>query len=542
MMGSAPSIVGTGILLADDPKGRLKSVRDGLEAEGIPVHFVRGGQEALRALREGAFGIVALPERFDDAIGAALLRKAARRGDGFLPVLLTETRGTPATDELPKDTIVLPIDNAAEITSTLAVAYRQRLRSPALDRIVGETERIRQIKQVIRQVAPTKLNVLVTGESGTGKELVALAVHELSPRRGAPFVAVNAGALPEGVLESELFGHERGSFTGAHAQRAGRFEIADKGTLFLDEIGDMPQDIQVKLLRVLEESRFLRVGGTRNIEVDVRLVTATNRNLEEAVESGRFRHDLYFRLNVINIEVPPLRERRADIPLLIAEFVKRIASENDLRPIQFSREGIEVLAAYHWPGNIRELRNVIEKMAVLYAGREIGPDQIEQALGNRFRRGANLPALVGARSEEADRELIYRTLLSLRAEIAEIRALLARRPEGAPAHRDAARTDLRDAGPGAPAVHEGFAYRGELGEEVMSEIVPVDAVVSDAGDLGSVTAREIPLSLAELERDAIVRALRRTHGNRRRAAALLGMGERTLYRKLHEYSLVRRAD
>jgi DNA-binding NtrC family response regulator len=458
-------------------------------------------------------------------------------------VLLTETRGSHTTDELPKDTIVLPIENAAEITSTLAVAYRQRLRSPALDRIVGETERIRQIKQVIRQVAPTKLNVLVTGESGTGKELVAQAIHELSPRRAAPFVAVNAGALPEGVLESELFGHERGAFTGAHSQRAGRFEIADKGTLFLDEIGDMPQDIQVKLLRVLEESRFLRVGGTRNIEVDVRLITATNRDLEEAVEAGRFRHDLYFRLNVINIEVPPLRERRADIPLLITEFVTRIARENDLRPIQFSREGIEQLAAYHWPGNIRELRNVIEKIAVLYAGREVGPDQIVQALGNRFRRGANLPALVGARSDEADRELIYRTLLSLRAEIAEIRAMLARQPESAAVHRNVTRADLREAGEGAPSVHERFGYRGDLGAEIMSEVVPEDAVVADTGEPGSgLTAREIPLSLAELERDAIVRALRRTHGNRRRAAALLGMGERTLYRKLHEYSLVKRAD
>jgi len=527
-----------GVLLADDGSGRLQAVRAGLEGEGIPVRFARGGQEVLKAMREERFSIVALPERLDESLGAALLRKIARRGDDFVPVLITETKLAEPLDDLPHDTIVLPVENAAEITSILAAAYRQRLRSPALDRIVGETERLRQIKQVIRQVAPSKLNVLVTGESGTGKELVAHAIHELSPRRNAPFVAVNAGALPEGVLESELFGHEKGSFTGAHAARAGRFEIADKGTLFLDEIGEMPQDIQVKLLRVLEESRFLRVGGARSIEVDVRLVTATNRNLEESVEAGRFRHDLYFRLNVINIEVPPLRERRADIPLLAAEFVRRVARENDLRPIQFTREGIETLTAYHWPGNIRELRNVIEKIAVLYAGREIGPQNIEEALGSRFRRGANLPAVVAQSAEEADRELVYRTLLALRAEVAEIRALLARR--GIVPGDRAATTVAASAPIGDAPVAEDIGYRSVRGEEIAPEIVAEDAIVSesDAGPAG--TGREGTLSLAELERDAIVRALRRTRGNRRRAAALLGMGERTLYRKLHEYGLVRR--
>ncbi|MFN0149483.1 MAG: sigma-54 dependent transcriptional regulator [bacterium] len=533
-----------GVLLADDGSGRLAAVRDGLESEGIPVRFVRGGHDVLKALREERFSIVALPERLDETLGATLLRKGARRGDDFLPVLITEAKGSGAYEDLPHDAIILPIENASEITSTLAVAYRQRLRSPALDRIVGETERIRQIKQVIRQVAPTKLNILVTGESGTGKELVAQAIHESSPRRGAPFVAVNAGAIPEGVLESELFGHEKGSFTGAHAMRAGRFELADKGTLFLDEIGEMPQDIQVKLLRVLEESRFLRVGGTRSIEVDVRLITATNRNLEQSVEAGRFRHDLYFRLNVINIEVPPLRERRADVPLLAAEFVRRVARENDLRPIQFNREAIETLTAYHWPGNIRELRNVIEKIAVLYAGREIGPQNIEEALGSRFRRGANLPVLVGKPSEEADRELVYRTLLALRAEVAEIRALLARsgilRGERS-ASAIAADAPVRTVD-GAPLSGD-IGYRGVLGEEVSTDLDAEEAIISesDSGFAGNAGAgREDTLSLAELERDAIVRALRRTRGNRRRAAALLGMGERTLYRKLHGYGLVKR--
>jgi DNA-binding NtrC family response regulator len=243
------------ILLADDPAGRLDAVRRGLEEEGIPVRFVHGGQEVLRALREGSYPIVAVPEALEETHGERLLRKGARRGEALLPVLLREPDAGPAPTDLPPDTIVLPIDETAEIVSTLAAAYRQREVSRALDLIVGETEPIRQIKQIVRQIAPTKLNVLLTGESGTGKELVARAIHDLSPRRGGPFVAVNAGALPEGVLESELFGHEKGAFTGAHAARAGRFELANKGTLFLDEIGEMPANIQVKLLRVLEEAR-----------------------------------------------------------------------------------------------------------------------------------------------------------------------------------------------------------------------------------------------------------------------------------------------
>jgi DNA-binding NtrC family response regulator len=521
----------------------MGAVRDALEAEGVPVHFVRGGQEALKAMREATYAIVAFPERLGETTGSTLLRKGARRGDSFLAVLLKEPGTEVPRSDLPPDTVILPIDNAAEIASTISGAFRERLGDAALDRIVGESERIRQIKQVIRQVAPTKLNVLITGESGTGKELVALAIHELSPRHGAPFVAVNAGALPEGVLESELFGHERGAFTGAHAMRPGRFELADRGTLFLDEIGDMPADIQVKLLRVLEESRFLRVGGTRNIEVDVRLITATNKNLEEAVEAGRFRHDLYFRLNVIHIEIPPLRERRSDIPLLTAAFVTSVARANDLRPIHFGKAAIDLLVSYYWPGNIRELRNLVEKLAVLHAGREVGPELVEEAFGRRFRRGANLPALVGGGSQEADRELIYRTLLSLRAEMAEIKALLAAhglaargahgglQPAGS---LSAGREDTLD----EPDSTARYRVAERPGGAILPDADMVDAIVADGGD--AAPAREAPLGIAELERDAIQRALRRTRGNRRKAAALLGMGERTLYRKLREYGLVER--
>ncbi len=528
------------VLLADDPSGRLEDVRRGLEEEGVPVRFVRGAQETLKALREGVYSIVAIPERLGDAHGHTLIRKGARRGDGPLPILLRDPSSGAVPDDLPPDTIVLSIDNRAEIVSTIAGAFRERLGSAALDSIAGETEEIRQMKQVIRQVAPTKLNVLITGESGTGKEIVARAIHDLSPRRAAPFIAVNAGALPEGVLESELFGHEKGAFTGAHAVRAGRFELANRGTLFLDEIGDMPANIQVKLLRVLEESRFLRVGGMRNIEVDVRLIAATNVDLEAAVDAGRFRRDLFFRLNVIHIGIPPLRERRDDIPILAARFVDSVAREHDLRPVRFTDEAMRLLIAHHWPGNIRELKNLIEKTAVLYAGRDVGPELIEQTFGRRIRRGGNLPAILGAPHEESDREVIYRTLLAIRAEIAELRAAIAAQSARGSA---GARVEPRAGSEDAPA----------LGEAVE----PIEADDSFAGGPGggsdagagggadgaggAAAGREPPLLLGDLERDAIVRALRRTSGNRRRAADLLGIGERTLYRKIREYGLERRS-
>jgi DNA-binding NtrC family response regulator len=525
------------ILLGGDPPNLVAEVRDALERDGVPVHLVRGAEEALKALREAPYVIVAFAERLADLHGETLLRKAARRGGKHLSVLLRAAGTAPIPADLPPDTMVLALDNPTEVVATLAAAYREQLGEAALGQIVGDTEAIRQIKQTIRQVAPTKLNVLITGESGSGKEVVARAIHELSPRRAAPFVAVNAGALPEGVLESELFGHEKGAFTGAHAARAGRFELAHRGTLFLDEIGDMPPHIQVKLLRVLEESRFLRVGGMRNIEVDVRLVAATNVELEAAVEAGRFRRDLFFRLNVIHIDVPPLRERRDDIPLLVATFVRGVAREHDLRPVRFSNEAMSLLIAHHWPGNIRELKNLVEKAAVLYAGRDIGPEMIEATFGRRIRRGANLPAPLGALGAgrgEPDQELVYRTLLALRAEVAEIRALLAARGLSETGDAGAGRAL---AGGAARPVGDEVPFERHGGVAADEEVVePIDADVADEGD----AERESTVSLTELERDAIARALRRTGGNRRRAARLLGVGERTLYRKIREYRLAGR--
>jgi len=233
------------------------------------------------------------------------------------------------------------------------------------ENIIAKSPKMRQVIEVIKVVAKSNATVLITGETGTGKELVAQAIHSQSHRRGKPFVAVSCAALPETLLESELFGHEKGSFTGAYAQKKGKFEVANRGTLFLDEIGEMSANIQVHLLRVLEEKGFTRVGGNEPIKVDVRVISATNRDIKEAVASGQFREDLYYRLNVVNIELPPLRERKEDIPLLAQHFLNKFALDNHKEVTGFSPEATDFLLRYDWPGNIRELENAIERAVIL---------------------------------------------------------------------------------------------------------------------------------------------------------------------------------
>jgi sigma-54 dependent transcriptional regulator, flagellar regulatory protein len=249
---------------------------------------------------------------------------------------------------------------------------------PADTLIIGDSHVIRELRYLIRAVAPSAASVIITGPSGSGKEMVARALHAESERGDKPYVAVNTGAIPRDLLESELFGHEKGSFTGAIAQKRGRFEEADGGTLFLDEIGDMPADMQVKLLRVLEERSVQRVGGRGEIAVDTRIVSATHRNIEEAIGAGRFREDLFYRLAVFPIALPSLAERREDVPLLIAHFLK-LAGE----PMGFTQDAIDCLVAHDWPGNVRELRNVVERAAILFRGRTVGAEQVEMVLGRR---------------------------------------------------------------------------------------------------------------------------------------------------------------
>ena len=375
--------------------------------------------------------------------------------------------------------------------------------------IIGESPAIQEVLVKIEQMAPVSSTVLIEGESGTGKELVARGIHDLSPRRSKPFIAVNCAAIPDTLLESELFGHEKGAFTGATERRLGRFELADGGTIFLDEVGEMAPVTQVKLLRVLEDRTFFRVGGVQPITVDVRVTAATNKSLKEEVSLGRFRDDLYYRLNVLSIYLPPLRERKADIPLLVRRFIAEFAAAHD-RPFRgITPEALQILVDADWPGNIRQLRNLVESMVVLAPEGEIRAEDIPREIRER---GRGLPMrLAGATREVAGQELefIFRSLVELKLQVEELRRRLDEHPQ---------RVEVIEVGPGSTTL-------GPV-TSVDAEPVPEDEVVYRRG-----------MTMAEVERATIEAALRETKGNRRKAAEVLGIGERTLYRKIKEYAI-----
>ena len=361
----------------------------------------------------------------------------------------------------------------------------------ALDLILGESFAIKQLKSLIQQVASTDITVLIAGESGTGKELVANALHNLSPRWKHNIVTVNCGAIPEGIFESEIFGHEKGSFTSADRRRNGYFETADKGTLFLDEIGEMPLQVQVKLLRVLETGRFLRVGGSEEVQVDVRVIAATNKNLGMEVTQRRFRQDLYYRLKAVNITIPPLRERAEDIPLLIEHFTGEFAGKNQRQKPIFDSGSIDVMQRHYWEGNVRELKNFVESIIALSPRDHISIEDVLFHL-SEARSGSNLPILAPRPPNDFDQQLIYRTLLELRQDVNQIKDLLQR-------------------------------LLLQRSEEIIYPFTNVEEVEA--------------YSLDVVERDQIRRTLADFNGNRRKAAQVLGIGERTLYRKIKQYGI-----
>lgn len=399
--------------------------------------------------------------------------------------------------------------------------------------LYGESEAVREVLVKIEQIAPVTSTVLIEGESGTGKELVARSIHTLSPRRAKPFIAVNVGALPETLLESELFGHEKGAFTGAAERRLGRFELADGGTLFLDEVGDIPHSTQVKLLRVLEERHVTRVGGTQSIPIDVRVVAATNRPLKEGVERGAFRSDLYYRLNVLAMYLPPLRARRSDIVLLVRRFVQEFSQRHSREFRGITPEAMQALVDYYWPGNVRELRNLVESMVVLSHGRAIGLDDIPKPIRDQGPQRM-LPVHVGPVLREGERasgrelEFIVRSLVELKLQVEELRRRV-----------DDDRDLLSQVSQlGAQALGAGAAVglpprAGSLVEGGLAwGLEPPSAVAS-----ANVVTVAPGMTMAQIERASIEAALRETRGNRRKAADRLDIGERTLYRKLKEYGI-----
>ena len=500
------------VLIVDDHESTRETLSDVVKKSGQTPLTAKNGQEAFDLLDEHEIDVVLTDLRLPDLDGLEIVDRVKRDLPGVPVVLITahgsEEVAVSAMKRGAADYLSKPLDLnrlRAVLEGAIRVRglhieniglHRELDARTALAEIVGGSEKMRAIKESIRQVAPTNASVLIQGDNGTGKELVANAIYAASERVGKPFVKVAVAALPRDLLESELFGHEKGAFTGAHRQRKGRFELANRGTLFLDEIAAMPPETQIKLLRVLQEREFERVGGTETIRTDIRLICATNEDLEAGMEEGRFRQDLYYRINVIHIHIPPLRERVEDIPLLARHFVEQFpARDGSVREI-----APEVMAAFRrhdWPGNVRELRNLIERLCITASGPRI---ELEHAL-------RDLPP-------------------SVRAGV----------PESVPAARSSLRNDLskgsgRFGGAGSGLRRRpGDAAEPSGGRDFAGK--PEDAP-RDSLDGSSLAG----ISLGDLERSAIEATLSAEGGNKTRTAKILGIGLKTLYRKIERYGI-----
>ena len=515
-----------------DPEYAVRADRT-LAGAGLDVEIV----DSLKEIRDRVLGasseaLIVLTGGLSETTTREFLRDV---GEASAPVAILALADEGERDRFERyrrlgvdELLLKPFD--AEELAVISRRLLARERLVGRTQIVGRSQAMQVVLERVAQFAPVNSTVLVEGESGTGKELIARAIHDLSPRSGRPFIPVNCAALTESLLESELFGHEKGAFTGATSLRKGRFEIAHRGTLFLDEVGEMALATQVKLLRVLEEKEFMRVGGSSPIQVDVRVIAATNKDLEAAVQAGEFRRDLYYRLNVLNVRVPPLRERREDIPLLIHHFVQRFCRENDRRFVGITDESMAILQNYDWPGNVRELRNLVESMLVLTPGTKIRPKDIPAEIYGRAHPGRLLPVPLGGPGDadqpegqrlEALLGYVYR---DLKAELDDLRR----------GHSEL-RGLVQNVGREVSWVRA-VEVEGEQEGSRRSEAPGRKDAEESPGD-GREARFRVGMSLEDLERMAIAGTLEAVGGNRRRAAEMLGIGERTLYRKIKEYEL-----
>jgi DNA-binding NtrC family response regulator len=479
------------VVVVDDETGSRESMAIALERAGWPTRTFDEAGKALEFLEHAPSVRLAICDlRMPVMDGLAFLNEIRQRDLDVAVLLVTAFGSIESAVEAMRvgadDYLTKPVDlyelrkrvanllenrHLKEEVSQLRQMLDKRY---GFESLVGRSASMEHLFEQMRLVAPTRSNVLIIGESGTGKELVANALHRASPRRDERFLAINCGAIPSDILESELFGHERGSFTGAVARKIGKFELAHKGTLFLDEISELYPELQVKLLRVLEDRRIMRVGGSDLLDVDFRLVAATNRDLEREIESGKFREDLYYRLKVVTLRIPPLRDRPGDIPLLLEHFLGQLSHEHGKTPRRLSSEALAILTAYPWPGNVRELKNLVESL-VIFAQAEVI-------------QARELPPEV-------------RSAAAARGEIVFVPEPEVERAADAPGERGAS-----ESGDGA-----------------------------ESADSPSAPAAAGPRTMDEIEREAILTTLERTGGRRAEAAQSLGIGLRTLQRKLKEY-------
>ncbi len=488
------------MLVIDDETGSRESMALAIQRAGFVVRTFDDARRALELLEETDTPQLAVCDlRMQGLDGLGFLNEVRKRGLDLAVILVTGFGSIESAVEAMRvgadDYLTKPVDLYELRKRVLTQLEKRQLKEKVVElnqqldkrfgfeSIIGRSAKMEALFEQMRLVAPTKSTVLIIGESGTGKELVANALHLSSPRRNERFLAINCGAIPPDILESELFGHERGSFTGAIGRKIGKFELAHKGTLFLDEISELYPELQVKLLRVLEERRVMRVGGSDLIDVDFRLIAATNKDLEKEIAEGRFREDLFYRLKVVTLKIPPLRERRDDIPRLAEHYLNLICREHGREAKRFSREALAALSAYPWPGNVRELRNAIESVVIFHRGEVV--------------RVADLPPEIQACAETSE------------------------------AGEATFELEMPDTGePAAAAEGESYARRAVASESVYATATP--GVPVAAASRGMKT-------MDEIERDAILAALDRTGGRRVEAARLLAIGLRTLQRKLKDY-------
>lgn len=394
--------------------------------------------------------------------------------------------------------------------------------------IIGNNVHLERAVDIARQVAPTDLNVVINGESGTGKEVFPQIIHHLSARKHGPYIAVNCGAIPEGTIDSELFGHEKGSFTGATEARKGYFEVANGGTIFLDEVGELPLATQARLLRVLEAGEYIKVGSSKVHKTDVRVVAATNINFHQALEKGKFRADLYYRLNTVPIYLPPLRERKEDIHLLFRKFANDFAAKYKMPVVKLNSEAEQILVNYFWPGNIRQLKNITEQISIIERTKEINAELLQKYLPQYSSH--NVPSVINPNNESGfgtnDRDLIFKVVRDMKGEILELKKVV----------YDLVSATGKVGGVNAEDIH---LLNGMYTNEDMNQGAPLKihpGVLQNTGNAQTIEVEET-LSLQDKEIDMIKKALRKHKGKRKYAAKELGISERTLYRKINEYHI-----